>query len=305
MNTPILFLIFNRPDLTRQVFSLIRQAKPKQLFVVADGPRSNRPGEAMLCEEARSAVIHNIDWACSIKTLFSDVNMGCGRRVSSGISWVFTLVDQAIILEDDCLPSPTFFPYCSEMLSRYADDPRVMNIAGFSHRPIPDLKESYYFTKAVSCWGWATWKRAWNLYDFRMKEWEAFRNSNEWAYFGEYSPSLKKNFEDGWANEIDTWDYQWVFTCIKNGGLSISPKVSLIRNTGCRADGTHTLTESRFGSQPSEDLSFPLKHPDRVFPVKKLTLEYLAAQLEIPSKLGRAERAMNRIRRLYNWILRA
>jgi hypothetical protein len=281
LSTPILLLIFNRPDLTRQVFAKIRSAKPRQLLVVADGPRKEREGEAELCDQAR-AVLAGVDWPCDLRTEFAKSNLGCGKRISSGITWAFSHVDRAIILEDDCLPAESFFPFCEAMLREYSDDPRVMNVAGFCHRRLPDLPQSYFFTKIPCCWGWATWRRAWSLYDFDMAHWESYRESGGWEFFGSNAAYLKHVFEEGRKNEIDTWDHQWAFTCLLHHGLSVAPKVPLIQNIGFRADATHTTAGNRFAMQRSEELAFPLTHPREVAADRRLNNLALREQLEIP-----------------------
>ncbi|MBA4056200.1 MAG: nucleotide-diphospho-sugar transferase, partial [Marivirga sp.] len=162
LETPVLLLIFNRPDTTRRVFEAIRKARPKRLFVAADGPRQHKPEDADRCAKARK-IATDVDWECEVKTFFRDTNVGCGRGPSGGISWFFEHVDEGIILEDDCLPSPLFFRFCAELLERYRDDKRVMEIGGntFMDEANRDKEYSYYFSSHNNIWGWATWKRAW------------------------------------------------------------------------------------------------------------------------------------------------
>ena len=116
LNTPVAFLIFNRPHTTQRVFAEIAKARPPKLLVVADGPRNDRPGEAELCAQTR-AIIDQVDWDCEVLTHYADKNMGCKKRIASGIDWVFTQVEEAIILEDDCLPEASFFQFCEENLA--------------------------------------------------------------------------------------------------------------------------------------------------------------------------------------------
>jgi hypothetical protein len=159
VNTPIAFFIFNRPDTTARVFEAIRQAQPSKLLVVADGPRSTRPGEAEKCAATR-AIIDQVDWECEVLTNYSDVNLGCRHRVSSGLDWVFEQVEEAIILEDDCLPHPTFFRFCEELLEWYRHDHRIVAISGDNFQNGHQSGEfSYYFSRYVHIWGWATWRR--------------------------------------------------------------------------------------------------------------------------------------------------
>lgn len=288
-------MIFNRPDLTRAVFERIRAARPQTLLVVADGPRTARIGEEELCGTTRK-IATAVDWPCRVLTNFSDVNMGCGERVSSGITWAFTLVDKAIILEDDCVPDPSFFKFCAELLVKYEDNSRVMSISGFCHHPMPDLRESYFFTPMPTCWGWATWRRAWEAYDYEMKDWETFRESKDWRFYGNTAPHLKQVFEMGWKNDIDTWDYQWAFTCLSRRGVCIMPKESMVSNTGFGSDATHTIKENQFTMISAGELSFPLSHPLDVEPNKRLSRILVRTQFEIP-KFVTLKRMWEKIRR--------
>ncbi len=170
MRSPVLFLVFNRPDSTRKVFDAIRSARPPKLYITADGPRPDRPAEAKLCSEVR-AIASAVDWPCEVKTLFRESNLGCKAGVSSGITWFFSHEDEGIILEDDVLPVPTFFNFCDEMLERYRDDARVSMISGcnlISNHFSP--KQSYFFSRYNLIWGWATWRRAWQHYDVAMTQ---------------------------------------------------------------------------------------------------------------------------------------
>lgn len=265
MNTPpIIFIIFNRPDTTSHVFESIRAAKPKQLLVVADGARGNRPGEAEKCTAAR-AIVDCVDWDCDVQTNFSTTNMGCRLRVSSGITWAFGLVEKAIILEDDCVPSPSFFRYCAELLDRYEDDQRVMMISGDNHLfGQADMADSYYFSRYPHVWGWATWRRAWMKYDLNMEHWPEIRARK---LFDQYLPRGRERdrwnsaFESVYDGKLDTWDYQWVYSIWANSGLSIAPAKNLIRNIGFHAEATHTQVDSIYSSLDALELDLPLRHP--------------------------------------------
>jgi hypothetical protein len=178
IKTPVAFIIFNRPQTTEAVFAEIARARPRQLLVIADGARTDHPDDSEKCSAAR-AVINRVNWDCDVSTNYAETNLGCKQRVSSGLDWVFGLVEKAIILEDDCLPEPTFFHFCQELLERYCDDWRVMHISGdnfqLGHRRSSD---SYYFSRYSHVWGWATWQRAWKFYDVEMKLWPDFRDRN-------------------------------------------------------------------------------------------------------------------------------
>jgi hypothetical protein len=172
----VLFLVFSRPHLTAQVMATIRAAQPKRLYVAADGPRK-RPGEDELCNEARR-IATEVDWPCEVRTLFRDTNLGCRVGVSTAMDWFFEHEKEGIILEDDCVPSQSFFPYCAELLDRYRDDARIMCISGDNPRARPvQRRESYVFSRYPLIWGWATWQRAWRLYDATRSSWPEYRSS--------------------------------------------------------------------------------------------------------------------------------
>lgn len=269
LESPVAFIIFNRPDTTERVFSEIAKAKPTKLLVVADGARTNRVGELEKVIATR-AIIERVDWDCEVLTNYSDVNLGCKRRVSSGIDWVFEQVEEAIILEDDCLPDPTFFRFCQELLERYRNDQRIGMISGdnfqFGHRRNDD---SYYFSKYVHIWGWATWRDRWqSSYDVELKKWPAIRDGG-WLedILGnkKEAASWKGVFIRTYKGEIDTWDFQWVFANWLEGRINVMPSVNLISNIGFGADATHTVGDSNVANLPVDKIIFPMKHPIGVF----------------------------------------
>src|SRR5919199_1474665 len=262
LNTPVAFLIFNRPSLTSIVFDAIAQAKPKKLLVVADGPRF--PEEADKCRQAR-AVIERVDWTCDVLTNFSEINLGCKHRVSSGLDWVFSQVEEAIILEDDCLPAPSFFYFCQTLLAHYRHDERIMHISGSNlQRGHTRTDYSYYFSKYGGIWGWASWRRAWKHYDKDMKTWPEFTTTK----------MIESVFEDPdeqeyWLNIlehtykglIDTWDYQWFYARWSQSELSIVPNSNLVSNIGFCSDATHTHSkENSLANLPLTDI-WKIKHP--------------------------------------------
>jgi hypothetical protein len=261
--TPILFIVFNRPDTTRRVFEEIRRIKPKQLFVAADGPRENRPGEKEKCEEVRKFIMDNVDWDCEVKTLFREKNLGCGKAVSPAITWYFQNVEQGIVLEDDCLPNPSFFSYCQELLDRYKDNKRVMHIAGAQFVPDFENGASYYFAKLMHCWGWAGWADRWQYYDFDLKSF----TEEKIKYF-----SPDKNVQKYWLNilrrlkrkEIDTWDYQWTFKIVEMNGLCVNPTKNLVSNIGFGEDSTHTPDKNNpLANMPTFEIKRMI-HPDKI-----------------------------------------
>jgi hypothetical protein len=268
LTTPVALLVFNRPDETSRVFSAIRAARPQQLFVIADGPRSNRPGELDICREVRR-ICEQVDWPCQVAFNYSDTNFGCKMRVSSGLDWVFSQVEEAIILEDDCLPEETFFRFCQEMLDRFRMDHRIASIGGTNYLfDSLNIPYSYYFSLFNHIWGWATWKRAWMDYDVHMNEWSGLRNtdwlSNKFIE-NKAADFWKINFDKVHNNQLDTWDLQWTFACWLNNKLSIIPSANLVSNIGFSPEGTHTKdANSLLALMPVVPMEFPLSHPPSV-----------------------------------------
>ena len=266
LNTPVLLLVFNRPDTTIQVFEKIREAKPKQLFVAADGPRSDREGEKEKCEKVRKLVLDNIDWDCEVKTLFQDSNLGCGRNPSKAIAWFFDNVSEGIVLEDDIVPSKSFFFFCQEMLIKYRDDTKIMNIGGTNFlQSTLSYSDSYLFSNYSGNWGWASWKRAWEGYDYNISAWgkpevkEYFKNNftnSQFLFFQNIFDSVHNK------NVPDIWDFQWWFHRLLHQGIGITPKVNLTLNIGFTADATHTFEVSdEIKNNKNNELDFPLNHP--------------------------------------------
>lgn len=253
-NTAILFLVFNRPNTTQKVFNVIRQIKPSRLYVAADGPRQLKKGEANLVSKVRE-IATKVDWPCELKTLFREKNIGCKHAVSNAISWFFKCEEQGIILEDDCLPHLDFFPFCENLLQKYAKDMRVSMITGDNFQNgIQRGDGSYYFSRYSHIWGWASWRRAWKNYDVNMSYWPNWKNSEEWL--NQFSNNeerryWEKIFDKTYNNQIDTWDYQWMASSWFHGGLTATPNVNLISNIGFGVDSTHTS----FKNSPLANLS--------------------------------------------------
>ncbi|MEW6578464.1 MAG: glycosyltransferase family 2 protein [Chloroflexota bacterium] len=265
LDVPVAFLIYKRPDVTRRVFAAIAAARPRRLYVIADGPRDE--AEAARCAATR-AIIEEVDWPCEVFTNYAETNLGLKRRVSSGLDWVFAHEEQAIILEDDCLPDPTFFRFCAELLERYANDPRVMHISGDNFLPDKRFgRTSYIFTRYIYVWGWATWRRAWQHFDIDMQSWkDATIRSRLLQQFA--NPQERRFWNNVWeqtsAGQINSWDYAWAFACMASNGLGIIPSKNLVTNIGFGPNATHTLVKSGFGPVPSASMEFPLIHPDVV-----------------------------------------
>ena len=265
LDTPVVFIIFNRPHLTQKVFQAIRQAKPLQLFVIADGPRPNRPDDSENCHATRT-IIETVDWDCEVIKNYSEVNLGCGKRVSTGITWVFEQVEEAIILEDDTVPELTFFQFCEIMLDRYRDDQRIMAISGtnFLEKWKSDI-QSYHFSYWCGIWGWASWKRAWKYYDYEMKLWgnsQVQERVNDLLVSENQFKNRKKIFDKFYQQPeaIFSWDYQWHFACLAQSGLTIVPCVNQVSNIGFGKGATHT----RWSNPLLENLkTYPMLFPIR------------------------------------------
>jgi hypothetical protein len=276
LNSPVAFFIFNRPNATERVFAEIAKARPAKLLVVADGPRENYPGDDKNCAASRF-VIDKVDWDCEVLRCYSETNLGCKRRVSSGLDWVFDTVERAIILEDDCLPHATFFRFCDELLDKYANDSRIGLISGdnfLSGKRRTD--HSYYFSHNPHIWGWASWRRTWQQYDVTMKSWPLIRDAG-WLNDLVDSKMLKRYwkrlFQSVYDGSIDTWDYQLVFCCWTQSLLAIMPNVNLVSNIGFGPDATFTKTLSPMANGPTQAVLFPLCHPPFVMVDKQADVE--------------------------------
>jgi hypothetical protein len=278
-NVPVLLIIFNRPENTNAVFNAIRAVKPKQLFIAADGPRESRPEDVEKCNQTRS-IIEIVDWDCDVKTLFREKNLGCKFGPSTAIDWFFEHVEYGIILEDDCVPHATFFPYCEELLTKYSDDTRVMMISGVNFLfDKVSIESSYFFSRYHLIWGWATWKRAWKLFDLTMLQYDKIVSER---YLNSlFDTKLERNF---WRkiytiakkDQLQEWDYKWAYSMHVNNALCICPSVNLVQNIGSGIDATHTKSDSHHFNIPFGEIKIPLIHPDviiRDYLADKILLE--------------------------------
>lgn len=260
--TPILFIIFNRPETTEKVFEQIKKIKPKYLFIAADGSRKDKLGEEELCEKTR-AIIKNIDWDCELKTLFRDVNLGCGIAPFEAITWFFDNVEQGIILEDDCLPIDSFFTFCEVMLDKYKGNDNIMQVSGsnFTLGLVP-LNESYYFSKIPITWGWATWKRAWKRMDYHMHNYYEYKEKlefNSYIWCEHWDSLVETN------NDIKAWDFQWYFAIYISNGIVIYPKYNLITNIGFSvSNATHTFAKPWWYESLQTKNIRNIKHPSKI-----------------------------------------
>ena len=263
-DVPIVFCIFNRLDTTKKVFKKIRRVKPQKLYLISDAPRDDRPMEEERVQEVRLFVEDSIDWECEVHKNYAEKNMGCGKRLSSGISWVFETEERAIILEDDIIPDDTFFFYCEEMLEYYKDNKEILMISG--NNPIEELystDEDYLFSKVPFIWGWATWRRAWNIYDFKISSWpqnrknpvwkKVFPLNAYWTYTSQFDVLYSGDFND-------TWSYQFMYAGIINDMLCVLPSKSHTFNIGFQEESTHTKSVPKWMSNNSSPVKFPIKH---------------------------------------------
>jgi hypothetical protein len=272
MNTPVLLLTYNRPDKTQRVLQAIRAAQPRNLFVASDGARSDRPDDPSLIEQTRRLIDEGIDWQCEVKRRYLTTNQGCRMGVFAAISWFFEQVEGGIILEDDCVPHPEFFAYCSELLDRYRHESQVMSIAGDNSADLrpTDSTCSYGFARQPLIWGWATWRRAWQMYDIELDGWRQIRSNA--SRKAELWPNRA---ERKWRESIfdrllidgtpDTWDYQWSLTLAIHEGLSITPAVNLVSNIGFGEGATHTTESGSTRACVPANAILPLRHPAQVF----------------------------------------
>lgn len=260
--TPILFLIFNRPDTTKRVFESIRSIKPAKLYIAADGARKDKVGEDLLCQETRN-IIELIDWDCEIRTLFRADNLGCKIAVSSAIDWFFENEEQGIILEDDCLPNRSFYKFCDELLNYYKNDNRVMHISGNNFQDGTNRGDgSYYFSRYNHIWGWATWRRAWKTYDVNMNQ---LNNALNQQVFDNTLSNKELKFWLNCFKEIqegkkNTWDYQTMLNQWFQNGLTIIPNQNLVTNIGF-GGGTNTSIEVQGLSNIESKTMLNMVHP--------------------------------------------
>jgi hypothetical protein len=278
LKTPVAMFVFNRPETTRKVFEVIARARPDKLLLVADGPRLDRPGEAERCAEVREVVSH-VDWQCQVLTNFSNTNLGCQERMISGINWVFSLVEEAIFLEDDCLPDVSFFFFCQELLETYRGDSRVAAISGTNLvEKQSNMEASYYFSRLGGNWGWASWKSSWQRYDRYLRDWPELKGNLVLSdIFNEpgtvsYWTAI---FDEVHAQKRPTaWDYQWVYTHLRDNTVTAVPRLNLVQNIGFGEGGTHTSYKDERFPDRTGVMQFPLTHPKSIAPSSNLDRQF-------------------------------
>ena len=266
LNTAVLLIIFNRIEVVKQVFEQIRQAKPPRLYIAADGPRKGVQDENKIVKEVRDYIIDHINWDCEVKTLFREKNLGCKYAVSGAIDWFFENEEMGIILEEDCLPSKSFFWFCENLLEKYQDDMRVWHIGGYKFPYMKGDSYSYTFTRYTHIWGWASWASRWKYNDVEISKYKKNRNIvTNYEYFrGKYENSSRINILDRvLSGETITWDYQWNFAVRINSGLSIRPTENLVMNIGFGEGAVHTIDRNEdIENNSAVDINFPLRHPE-------------------------------------------
>jgi hypothetical protein len=305
VQSPVLFLVFNRPDTTRRVFQQIKAARPARLYIGADGPRPEKPLDLRLCREVRD-IVSDIDWNCSVRTLFNDENKGCKLAVSSAIDWFFRQEEEGIILEDDCLPASSFFYFCDLLLDKFRSDNRIFSITGSNAQNGRTRgNASYYFSQLGNIWGWASWRRIWNLYDLDLN-----RYHEEFA-----TQFLKNNFQDAiladyWLNifkrlkkqEIDTWDQQFQLMTFFENGLCITPNVNLISNIGFGREATHTFNPQDYSAnKPTIEINTVI-HPIEILADKEADYFSFNHEFKLDERRQKKEKDKLFRRRFKKWI---
>lgn len=303
--SPVLFIVFNRPEQARKVFSRIREVQPDKLYIAADGPRASRPGDAEACRQVRE-IAQLVDWDCEVKTRFSDVNFGCKVAVSDAITWFFGNEPEGIILEDDCFPAYSFFTYCDELLERYRNDTSIFSVTGTNLQMGRKWGEaSYYVSRYTNVWGWASWRRVWQRYD---RELSRFPESD-------VVPVLEKVFGDrfmvhDWRNiflqlkagQIDTWDYQFNFLSFFENGHCLVPNVNLISNIGFGEGATHTTEAiNPHAAMPIVEMDLPITHPAQLQPIREADFVFLSQEHDLENRWRRYNKTTKRIKR---WLKR-
>lgn len=269
LNTAVLFIVFNRPDNTARVFEAIRKAKPPRLYVASDGPRDGHQEDAEKVAKVRD-IVSLVDWPCEVKTLFHKKNVGCQFGPKSGIDWLFQHEEQGIVLEDDCLPSQSFFRFCEDILDRYKNNENIMAVTGINITRDLVFDGDYFFSRYPLMWGWASWRRAWMKYDSTLSGWETLKKEN-WLLHMDIGGFP---FQQTWSRSFDLtrqlgdkatwWDYQWIYTCWVNNGMTIAPSKNLICNIGIGedVDATHTTNyQPMLVNLTLHELKWPLTHP--------------------------------------------
>jgi hypothetical protein len=302
--SPVLFLVFNRPDAAQRVFDQIKVAKPPRLYIGADGPRDNRPGEDRLCQQTR-AIFAGVDWECEVKTLFRETNGGCKEAVSAAVTWFFENEEEGIVLEDDCLPANSFFKFCDVLLEKYRFDDRIRHITGCNLQQGKKWGDAtYYFSNVTNVWGWAGWRRVWKEYD---KELTRYSVDGGLTYIQDlFTDSIVTEFwlrfyTEQKAGKINSWAYPLTFINFFNNGLCVVPNINLVSNLGFGEGATHTWNDKSLnGNVPLQELTAEIKHPNFIIAEKRADLFALSYEYDV----AEIRRKRNLLRRRFKRWLR-
>lgn len=279
---PVLMIGFCRPETLAQVFAKVREVRPTQLFLWLNKGRSDRPNEVAGNEACRK-IFDGVDWPCDVHRVYNEKYLECIDSFQGALDWFFGTVDRGVILEDDCVPDVTFFRYCGELLERYKDDVRIGTIGGHIENPYMNKVElygdSYYFDHYSQIFGWASWSRAWKLYDPQMRFWPEFDRRFALMEGIFHSPRTRAIYQGFWRNRYKNggeWDSIWFMTQCKENMLCIHPSVNLVSNVGI---GQSSRVSDRFNwirrilarrnkwaNVKRMSMKFPMQHPPFVFP---------------------------------------
>ena len=306
---PVLLTVFNRPHETLRALARLKQARPEKIYIAADGPRERQPEDQRLCQEVRQLVTEEINWPARVLTDFAPLNLGLRRRMASAISWALDREDRVIVLEDDCLPDPSFFRFCTELLERYANNQRIGVITGDNFQPEGfACNASYYFSRYPHCWGWATWRRAWDQYDDEMSDWPAVR---ETSWLKDLFPHpleelyWRKIFDETHAGQIQSWAYRWTYSCWRQNILTATPARNLVTNIGIGAAASNTRdAESGKHGLAVRSLKFPLVHPTDVIRDPQADAhaqQHAFGRAKDPSLQGRAARLLSKLLKFFRF----
>ncbi|GAB2520400.1 hemolytic protein HlpA [Spirosoma aerophilum] len=299
LETPVLLIMFNRSLQAMQVFERIRSVSPSKLYLAVDGPRSGNVSDIEETEKCRQ-IESLVDWPCTVQTLFRKENLGCRQAVSQAITWLFEHEEKGIILEDDCLPDLSFFGYCQVLLNRYVNEPKIMHVGGSNlYGDMRWNNDSFFFTNIPHIWGWATWRRAWKKYDITMSDYKIFEKSGgiERTIKNKNSQLFwKKSFGSLLKGEIDTWDYQWVFTIWNNNGLCIIPRENLITNIGFTQTATHTKENSVWANLQAVTIDAASMQYPEVIEINTVATQYAYSHFyQLPSWWHRKLKGIKRL----------
>ena len=268
-DTAVLVLLFNRPHETEKLFEYLAKLKPEKLYVNQDGQRKNSLKDIELCEKVKKIAL-NPSWNCKVFSNLSKNNNGCRNSVSSGLDWFFEKEQFGIILEDDCMPSISFFKFSKEMLNKYKDNKKIAVISGSNFQKDNKIigMGDYYYSKYAHCWGWSSWRRAWKYYDKNLSFWPKWKNSIEWKTFHQNKLEQKywtSIFDRVYDNKIDSWAYIWQASVWYNNAMTITPNKNLILNIGFNKNATHTnIQDKNISNNPISSLPDDLKSPELI-----------------------------------------